>query len=125
MNNNNISFQSTDHYFDGMDTLGVDSEQQIEDAYLMKDNGDISLTAYKAAFRVNVPLGEKVHIGAGIALNVMNIERDTKYIQRELFKKLGDDMNLEIRFVDHIPRTQRGKYKFLIQKLPIEFGAVG
>jgi phenylacetate-CoA ligase len=28
----------------------------------------------------------------------------------------------EIRFVDHIPRTQSGKYRFLIQKLPIEFG---
>ncbi|MCF7811931.1 phenylacetate--CoA ligase family protein [bacterium] len=29
---------------------------------------------------------------------------------------------LEVRFVDHIPRTQSGKYRFLNQKLPIEFG---
>jgi len=49
-------------------------------------------------------------------------ERDTGYIRRELLKKLGVDMKLEIRFVDRIPRTQRGKYRFLIQKLPIEFG---
>jgi len=49
-------------------------------------------------------------------------DRDTEYIRRELLKKLGDDINLVIRFVDHIPRTQSGKYKFLIQKLPVKFG---
>ena len=49
-------------------------------------------------------------------------DHDTEYIRKELYKKLGDDVNLIIRFVDHIPRTQRGKYRFLIQKLPIEFG---
>jgi phenylacetate-CoA ligase len=51
--------------------------------------------------------------------------RDTEYIRRELYKKLGDDVNLIIRFVDHIPLTRRGKYRFLIQKLPIGFGDVG
>jgi phenylacetate-CoA ligase len=49
-------------------------------------------------------------------------DRDTEYIRRELLKKLGDDINLVIRFVDHIPRTQSGKYQFLIQKLPVKFG---
>ena len=49
-------------------------------------------------------------------------ERDTQYIRSELSKKLGDDMKLQIRFVDQIPRTKSGKYRFLIQKLPIEFG---
>lgn len=49
-------------------------------------------------------------------------DRDTEYIRRELLKKLGDDINLVIHFVDHIPRTQSGKYNFLIQKLPIGFG---
>ncbi len=49
-------------------------------------------------------------------------EQDTAYIQRELHKKLGKDMNLIIGFVDNIPHTKRGKYRFLIQKLPIEFG---
>ena len=51
-------------------------------------------------------------------------ERDTEYIRKELLKKMGEDMKLEIHFADHIPRTQRGKYRFLIQKLPIEFGDV-
>ena len=34
------------------------------------------------------------------------------------FKGLCD---LHISFVNHIERTKRGKYQFLIQKLPIEF----
>jgi len=51
--------------------------------------------------------------------------QDTEYIRNELYKKLGDDVNLVIQFVEHIPRTQSGKYRFLIQKLPIEFGEVG
>lgn len=49
-------------------------------------------------------------------------DSDTEYITEELYKKLGDDMHLTICFVDHIPRTQSGKYRFLIQKLPVEFG---
>ncbi len=48
--------------------------------------------------------------------------RDTEYIRSELCKKLGDDMKLEIRFVEHIPRTKSGKYRFLIQKLPLKYG---
>lgn len=49
-------------------------------------------------------------------------EKDTEYIRRELHKKLENDINLVIRFVEYIPRTQSGKYRFLIQKLPLEFG---
>ena len=49
-------------------------------------------------------------------------DSDTEYITEELHKKLGDDMKLTICFVGHIPRTERGKYRFLIQKLPVEFG---
>ena len=49
-------------------------------------------------------------------------DRDTEYIRKELYKKLGDDIQLVIRFVDDIPRTGRGKYNFLIQKLPVPFG---
>ena len=61
-----------------------------------------------------------------VVLNIVRkgtyTDRDTEYIRRELVRKLGDDINLVIRFVDYIPRTQRGKHRFLIQKLPIAFG---
>ncbi len=49
-------------------------------------------------------------------------EKDTEYIYNELKKKLGNDTELKINFVDSIPRTKSGKYRFLIQKLPIKFG---
>jgi len=49
-------------------------------------------------------------------------DQDTERIRNELYKKLGNDMELVIHFVNHIPRTQSGKYRFLIQKLPIESG---
>lgn len=48
-------------------------------------------------------------------------QKDTKCIREELEKRLGNDMKIEIQFVDHIPRTKSGKYRFLIQNLLIEF----
>ncbi len=61
-----------------------------------------------------------------VVFNIMRkqtyTDRDSKYIFTELYKKLGDDMKLEVRFVDNIPRTKSGKYRFLIQKLPLQFG---
>jgi len=47
-------------------------------------------------------------------------QKDTKYIREELHKRFGSDMKIEIRFVDHIPRTKSGKYRFLEQKLEIK-----
>ena len=47
--------------------------------------------------------------------------KDTEDINKELYKKLGPNIELKIEFVDEIPRTKRGKYKYLIQKIPIEF----
>ena len=48
-------------------------------------------------------------------------EIDTKAILENFQKKLGDEFLLSIDFVDQIPLTNRGKFKFLIQKLPINF----
>lgn len=40
----------------------------------------------------------------------------------EAFKKnFGSQLNICIIYVDYISRTRRGKYRFLIQKLPIDF----
>lgn len=60
-----------------------------------------------------------------IVLNVIRkdsyTQKDTKYIREELHKRFGNDMKIEMRFTDDIPRTKSGKYRFLIQRLPIEF----
>ena len=60
-----------------------------------------------------------------IVLNIVKTENytdaDSKAIQKNFQKTLGSGLHLTIQFVDHIPRTKRGKYQFLIQKLPIDF----
>jgi len=43
--------------------------------------------------------------------------KDTVIIKHELLEKLVNQVDLKIEFIDEIPRTDRGKYKFLIQKL--------
>jgi phenylacetate-CoA ligase len=48
-------------------------------------------------------------------------ERVLEDIRRRLWLKLGGDVELEFQAVDDIPLTQRGKHRFLIQKLPVEF----
>ncbi|MFW5638954.1 MAG: phenylacetate--CoA ligase family protein [Methanoculleus sp.] len=45
---------------------------------------------------------------------------DTEYILGELDKKFEGDVDVTIHFVTEIPRTRRGKYQFLVQKLPLD-----
>jgi len=47
-------------------------------------------------------------------------EKDTRCIIQELQKKIKNQIEIEIKFINKIPFTKRGKYTFLIQKLPIE-----
>lgn len=42
----------------------------------------------------------------------------TESIRQLMLEKLGGDVELEVRFLEEIPRTRRGKHKFIVQKLP-------
>jgi len=61
---------------------------------------------------------------------VIEVVRNTSYPEREteshilrLYRPKFEGLcDLSVRFVDHIPRTVSGKYRFLIQKVPIEWG---
>ena len=61
---------------------------------------------------------------------VIQIVTDTFYSEREIERyvlglyrpKFEGLCEISVRFVDHIPRTKSGKFRFLVQKLPIEFG---
>jgi phenylacetate-CoA ligase len=48
-------------------------------------------------------------------------DRDTARIYDELKQKLGDDMKLTIEFVEEIPKTSAGKFRFLDQRLAIRY----
>jgi len=47
---------------------------------------------------------------------------DHKKILNELHQKLGNNFKVEIKFKKKIDRTHSGKYRFLIQKLKLNFG---
>ena len=57
---------------------------------------------------------------------LLNIDAKSKFIVSEIesvkhtFKKYYSDFDIEIKFVENIPRTKNGKFKYLIQKLPIK-----
>jgi len=47
---------------------------------------------------------------------------DEKEILSKMQRAVGNGLNISFSYVDLIPRSKSGKYRFLIQKLPIEFG---
>ena len=104
-------------------------EGRLQEFIITKNNRLISMTAINMHSDVfdNVKQFQFYQDKKGeVVFNVVRkdtySEKDTEYIKKELHKKLGEDTKLEIRFVSKIPRTKSGKYRFLIQKLPIEFG---
>jgi len=46
---------------------------------------------------------------------------DENLIKKSFSIKFKDEINLKINYIEKIPRSPRGKYQILIQKLPIEF----
>ena len=49
-------------------------------------------------------------------------DNDSLKIYDVLNQRYGNNLNFKIEFVNDIPRTKSGKDRYLIQKLPIEFG---
>ncbi|MCK8518694.1 phenylacetate--CoA ligase family protein [Methanoculleus sp. 7T] len=47
---------------------------------------------------------------------------DAEYLYHEVSRSCGDDVVVTIRYVDSIPLTARGKYRYFVQSLPIRFG---
>ena len=45
---------------------------------------------------------------------------DEKMIHKEIQTRMGDNLKLQITYVDDIEKTKNGKYKYIIQKLDIE-----
>ena len=48
-------------------------------------------------------------------------EQDAEYLYREVSRSCGDDVTIAIRYVDDIPLTARGKYRYFVQNLPVHF----
>lgn len=48
-------------------------------------------------------------------------DKDTSFLIVELRKRLGNEIDIKIDFVDEIPRTKSGKIPFVISKVPTKF----
>jgi len=102
---------------------------RIQEFIVTKNNRLISMTAinmHSEAFdnvkQFQFHQGKKGQVVLNVIKKSDYTEKDTEKIKLELGKKLGDDADLEIKFVDEIPRTDRGKHRFLVQKLSVNFG---
>jgi phenylacetate-CoA ligase len=64
------------------------------------------------------------HAGT-LELRIVRTEKYTKedeqQIRQSFHQRFGDEFSISCSYVESIPRTPRGKYPFLIQKLPIRF----
>jgi phenylacetate-CoA ligase len=48
-------------------------------------------------------------------------DSDTVHLTDELKVRLGNEIGIKIEFVDSIPRTKSGKFRWIISKVPLEF----
>lgn len=49
-------------------------------------------------------------------------DRESEILIREMQRRVGPDMRIRLEFVEEIPRTANGKYRWVISKLPLRFG---
>ncbi len=52
-------------------------------------------------------------------------EFDSKNLLAALQEKIGDSLTVELAFVEQIPLTQRGKYRFIVQEVDVPAGMGG
>lgn len=105
-------------------------EGRLQDFIVTKDKRYITLTAlifaqhFKSFFRIKEMqiIQEKVgEIKVKIIKSSQYSDKDEDEIISKMGKAVGYGLNIEFDYVDHITRTNRGKHRFLIQKIPIKF----
>jgi len=107
-------------------------EGRIQEMIIGKDEGMISLTAILAAIKrlEGYPQLNKVQFvqeeKGKLLIKIVKGETFTSYDEQEIVqsmeKTFGDVLTVDIEYVDEIPPTKIGKHRFLIQKLPVNFG---
>ena len=106
-------------------------EGRLQELVITKDKRFITLTAliFAQHFEAFSKVKEMQLIQEKEGELIVRIVRTHEYSdadQQEILSKMrsavGGGLEINFDYIDHIPRTQSGKYKFLIQKLPIKFG---
>jgi phenylacetate-CoA ligase len=107
-------------------------EGRLQELVVTKDKRFITLTAlifaqhfeaFSKVKEMQLVQEEEGEITVKIVKTSQYSADDEKEIHSKMRRAVGGGLDVNFAYVDYIPRTQSGKYRFLIQKLPIEFGA--
>ncbi|MCD6573137.1 MAG: phenylacetate--CoA ligase family protein [Thermoplasmata archaeon] len=97
-------------------------EGRIDDIIVTKDGRLVG--RLDEAFHYSFGIRESQIIQHEIGKIIVKIVRDVTFsnkdieiLDKELKKRLGNDMQISYEFVDEIPKTRRGKYRFVISKV--------
>jgi len=106
-------------------------EGRLQELVVTKDKRFITLTAliFAQHFGAFSKVKEMQLVQEKYGEIVVRIVKTPQYLvsdEQEILLKMkmavGSGLDIQFDYVNCIPRTQSGKYRFLIQKLPIEFG---
>lgn len=105
-------------------------EGRLQDYVIGRNNENITLTAlifsqhFKAFSKIkNMQLiqNKTGEVVIRIVENEKLQDDDKKEIITKMENASDNSLQISIKFVNEIPRTKSGKYRFLIQELPVEF----
>ena len=105
-------------------------EGRLQELIVTKNNSLVTLTAFLFAQRFkafenieNIQLyqQEKGKIIVKIVKGQKYTIKDEEEIKTKMLRVVDGQLDISFEYVNEIPKTERGKHKFLIQKLPINF----
>ena len=106
-------------------------EGRMQELIVAKDKRLITLTAliFAQHFKAHSKIKEMQLVQEEVGRVLVRIVKTNEYsvkdeqeIRQKMQKNVDNQLDITFDYVDEIPRTARGKYRFLIQKLPIELG---
>ncbi|MCK4420028.1 phenylacetate--CoA ligase family protein, partial [Candidatus Aerophobetes bacterium] len=104
-------------------------EGRLQEFFVDKTGSLITFTcSHKALWNVKEKINAYQYVQNEPGKVLLNIDAKSKFSISDIdsvkrtFLHLYPRLNIEIKFVHYIPRTKSGKFRFLVQKLPIEFG---
>ena len=106
-------------------------EGRLQELVVTKDRRLITLTAlifaqhfeaFSKVKEMQLIQEKEGEITVRIVKTLQYSKNDEQEILTKMQKAVGNGLDINFEYVNHIPRTERGKYRFLIQKLPIGVG---
>jgi len=64
---------------------------------------------------------DREHIRIKIVRLANYEDKESEHLLREIKKRVGEDMDVRLEFVDRIERTKAGKFRWVISNVPLEF----